>query len=27
MMVAALADYGALFISAKKGEFEIGFKA
>jgi len=27
MMGAALADYGALVISAKKGEFEIGFEA
>ena len=27
IMGAALADYGALVISAKKGEFEIGFEA
>jgi translation elongation factor EF-1alpha len=26
IMVAALADYGALVISAKKGEFEAGFE-
>ena len=27
IMGAALADYGALVISAKKGEFEAGFEA
>jgi translation elongation factor EF-1alpha len=27
IMGAALADFGALVISAKKGEFEAGFEA